>query len=151
MDPPGPGGYMDGARPYFLRIGQSAGPIRSKPCTPSRAACRQQSSRFISRANTPRVTPCFSRPLRAWGALGPLCARAAGAANIGRKSRRRIDSPRRAEEHAIMRHRGATVRAALRYTRRGEARNQSLEIVLANGWRGVRPNHEQRLRLYRYA
>ena len=40
----GPGGYIDGTRPYFLSVGQSAGPIRSKPLIPSRAASRQQSS-----------------------------------------------------------------------------------------------------------
>ncbi len=47
MVPPGPGGYMEGIRPYFLSMGQSAGPMRSNPLIPRRAASRQQSSRLM--------------------------------------------------------------------------------------------------------
>jgi len=62
--PPGPGGYIVGIRPYFLSVGQSFGPIKSKPTAPRRAAFRQRSSNDIPRANTPPVTHCFRRPFR---------------------------------------------------------------------------------------
>src|SRR6266542_2369569 len=78
MLPPGPPGYIEGTSPYFFSVGQSGGPIRSKPLIPSRAASRQASSRTAPRPNTPRVTPCLIRPLRGGGGGGVACA--AGAA-----------------------------------------------------------------------
>src|SRR3954463_9248449 len=64
---------MDGTRPYFFSVGQSSGPIRSKPLIPRRAASRQQSSSGAPRANTPRVNPCLIRPLRAGGVAAVDC------------------------------------------------------------------------------
>src|SRR6187431_2401310 len=74
MVPPGPRGYIDGTRPYFRSVGQSAGPIRSNPLIPKRAASRQASSRLVPRAKTPVVTPCLMRPFRATGVTD--CGRA---------------------------------------------------------------------------
>src|SRR6476469_187634 len=74
MLPPGPPGYIDGTRPYFFRVGQSGGPIRSKTLMPRRAASPQLSARTAPRPNTPRVTPCLIRPLRGGGAGGVACA-----------------------------------------------------------------------------
>src|SRR5215813_4813870 len=79
MEPPGPAGYIDGTNPYFFSVGQSAGPIRSNPLQPRRAASRQQSSRDMLRANTPRVTLCFSRPLRLEGVTAGAWVRAKAA------------------------------------------------------------------------
>src|ERR1700683_137672 len=94
MVPPGPRGYIDGVRLYFFSRGQSIGPTRSSPWTPSRAASRQQSSMLMSRPKTPRVMPCLRWFLR-WTLVGGLfCellwASAKGATNTGRKSLRRI-------------------------------------------------------------
>src|ERR1700737_4152927 len=55
---------MVGIRPYFFSVGQSFGPIRSKPLAPSRAASLAFSSSVLPLPNTPPVTHCFSRPLR---------------------------------------------------------------------------------------
>src|SRR5205085_932581 len=95
MVPPGPG-YIEGTRPYFFRVGQSDGPIRSKPLIPSRAASRQLSSSAAPRPNTPLVTPCLIRPLRCGGVAGG-CASCpdmpptmSGAVTAPRNSLRRI-------------------------------------------------------------
>src|SRR4051794_10050622 len=93
MLPPGPGGYIVGVNPYFLSMGQSAGPFRSYPTMPIDAASLQPSSRLVPRAKTPPVTHCFKRPVFFCGA-GP-CAKAAEAAadadaKAGRKSLRRM-------------------------------------------------------------
>src|SRR5262249_34512923 len=70
--PPGPGGYIEGTSPYFFSVSQSAGPIRSNPLQPHRAASRQQSSSDMLRANTPPVTACLSRPLRGIDCADPV-------------------------------------------------------------------------------
>src|SRR2546425_50971 len=92
MEPPGPAGYIDGTRPYFLSVGQSEGPIRSKPLQPSRAASRQQSSSDMFRAKTPRVTACLSRALRPTTAGPGVCANVvvAAAARLRMNSLRRM-------------------------------------------------------------
>src|SRR5438105_15178109 len=87
--------------PYFLSVGQSAGPTRSKPLAPSLAASRHMSSNdsFVSRPQLTRISACLLRPLRRAGA-GAGCARAPAAAatpaaaTVARKARRRIRSVR---------------------------------------------------------
>src|ERR1039457_1798551 len=83
---------MVGTRPYFFSMGQSAGPIRSYPLIPRRAASWQEASKFIPRPNTPLVTVCFRRPPPEAG--GGVCAAMAGSANKGNTSLRRMDDPR---------------------------------------------------------
>src|SRR5581483_11533968 len=89
-----PAGTIVGRRPYFLSVGQSCGPMRSKPLMPRSAAILQHSSRSrdVFGPNTPRVTACFRRPLRSTAARTPAAppnARADAPA-AGRKLRRVI-------------------------------------------------------------
>jgi len=74
-----PPGHMVDCRPYFFSMGQSAGPTRSMPFRPRRAATAQTSSMVLPRPKHPRVAPCFKRPLRVtvWATTGVM--RAAGA------------------------------------------------------------------------
>src|ERR1035437_7626499 len=88
IPPPGPGGYIVGVNPYFLIVGQSAGPFKSYPTMPRDAASLQPSSRLVPPGHPPRVTHCFNRPFFIWGA--GVCASAAEAAKAGRQSLRRM-------------------------------------------------------------
>ena len=69
--PPGPRGYIDGTRPYFRSVGQSARPNQIESLDSQTRASRQASSRSCTAGKDTRGNTLFDASLSGRQALPP--------------------------------------------------------------------------------